>query len=96
MTNLEKNKSTETIHLNITSFETVADIWAFIDEWLPRNYSKDVNRLLPEDMQMSETTYIRKVKMERIDNTVIVNALLRHAQFNKRQLENTGALHINP
>lgn len=95
MANLEKNSTTENIHLNMQTFETVSDLFAFIDEWLPRNYSKDVNRLLPVEMQMEDTSYIRQVKKERIDNSVIVNALYRHAQFNKRQLENTGALHIN-
>ena len=85
MTNLNKKNADNNIHLN-TENMSIDELYLFIDQWLPRIYSADVNKLLPEDKQLSDTTYIRQVKREKINNPLIINALYRHAQFHKLQL----------
>lgn len=89
MANLNKKIADNNIHLNSEENENLSldELYQFIDQWLPRIYSADVNKLLPEDKQMEDTTYIRQVKREKINNPVIINALYRHAQFHKLQLK---------
>lgn len=92
MAKINKINALKTIHSNKSELDesgimNIDDLFQFISDWLPRNYSNDVNKLLPEENQLEDTTYIRKVKKEKINNTLIVNALYRHAQFHKLQLE---------
>ena len=88
MANLNKKIADNNIHLNSEDL-SLDELYLFIDEWLPRIYSADVNKLLPEDKQLDDTTYIRQVKREKINNPLIINALYRHAQFHKLQLKKT-------
>ena len=94
MANLNKKNADEIIRLNNEASENLSldQLFQFINNWLPRNYSNDVNKLLPVEKQLEDTTYIRQVKREKINNPAIVNALYRHAQFHKLQLEKTGKL----
>lgn len=89
MAKIDKINTPETIHLNKEDVGTMSidELFQFIYSWLPRNYSNDVNKLLPKENQLVDTTYIRQVKKEKINNPLIVNALYRHAQFHKLQLE---------
>ena len=91
MANLNKKNADNNIHLNSEGSENLSidELYLFIDEWLPRIYSADVNKLLPKDKQLEDTTYIRQVKREKINNPLIINALYRHAQFHKIQLMQT-------
>ena len=80
MTKVKIIKPPENIHLNIN------ETFDFIMQWLPRNYSAEVNKLLdPKDRV--NPAYIRQVKRERIDNKKIILAMYRIALFNKAQLE---------
>ena len=64
MANLNINRADNNIHLNSEETENLSldELYLFIDEWLPRIYSADVNKLLPKDKQLDDTTYIRQVK----------------------------------
>lgn len=97
MTNLNKNQDADSIHFNNEEASTLSldELFDFIQRWLPRNYSHDVNLLLPADKRFEDTTYIRQVKRERISNPLIVNALYRHAQFNRLQLEGAAVPEVN-
>lgn len=97
MTNLNKKSADNNIHLNSEGTENLSldELYLFIDEWLPRNYSADVNKLLPKDKQLDDTTYIRQVKREKINNPLIINALYRHAQFHKLQLMKTESKELS-
>ena len=97
MANLNKKSADNNIHLNSEETENLSldELYLFIDEWLPRIYSADVNKLLPKDKQLDDTTYIRQVKREKINNPLIINALYRHAQFHKLQLTKTGSKELS-
>ena len=97
MANLKKKKADNNIHLNTEGPEnlTIDELYSFINDWLPRNYSADVNKLLPKHKQLEDTTYIRQVKREKINNPLIINALYRHAQFHKLQLTKTGSKELS-
>ena len=56
------------IHSNISA------TFDFIDENLPKKYSSEVYKLLPENKKYRQD-YIRKVKNDRINNAVIINYL---------------------
>ncbi len=94
MTNLKQKKKEKDIQMNIEEMKLISvpesvflDIektFDFIDENLPRNYSKQVVDLF-ESITHIDTSYIRKVKKERILNVRIISALYRIAQFTALQ-----------
>lgn len=80
MTKVSNTQIPEDIHLNIEkTFE-------FIRAWLPRNYTREVNKLLDPEDRVDES-YIRKVKQQGIRNKKIYTAMYRIALFQKLQLE---------
>ncbi len=80
MTNLENNNAPTDIHLNISA------TFDFISENLPAKYAREVWELLPEDKRV-DLAYIRQVKMDRIKNEPIINALYFVAQKYKKAKE---------
>lgn len=80
MTNLDKIKVPEDIHLNID------ETYDFIHKWLPPRYSTEVNKLLDE-VDRVDNAYVRQVKKERINNPKIYTALYRIALFHKMQID---------
>lgn len=68
----------ESIHLNIK------ETYDYIDNHLPKNYSREVWNLLPNSSKV-DLAYIRTVKKDRIKNAIIMNALYRVAQFHELQ-----------
>ena len=86
MSKINKNHVPVNIQL-YKGLKTLDDVFTFINDWLPRNYSREVKNLLSEDVEV-DTSYIRQVKREKINNPKIVYAMYRVAQFHKYQLEN--------
>ena len=76
MTNLQNIKVPEDIHSNINQ------TYAFINEFLPEKYSRQVWNLLPESAKV-DLSYIRTVKKDKIKNALIMTALYRVAIWNK-------------
>lgn len=60
--------------------------YAFIDKWLPRNYSGEVNKILSVYDQVTPE-YVRRVKTKKLAIRKIYTALYRIALFNKYQLD---------
>lgn len=75
VTNLHKMEIQYDIHSDIENTFT------FIDENLPKKYSREVWNMLPKNKRYVELDYIRKVKMNRIKNAVIITALYKVALF---------------
>jgi hypothetical protein len=75
MANLENFDVPIHIHLNID------ETFDFIDENLPKKYSLQVEKMLPEGNKYP-MDYIRKVKNERINNSVIISYLYLVAKKN--------------
>lgn len=86
MSKINKNHVPVNIQL-YKGLKTLDEVFGFINDWLPRNYSKEVKNLLPNGKSV-DTSYIRQVKREKINNPKIVYAMYRVAQFHKYQLEN--------
>lgn len=84
-TNLDKNLNGDDI-CSYKNFESISEIFDFIDRWIPHAYGRSVLALLEEEDAV-DLAYIRQVKRDRIKNPKIINAMLRVAQFNKFQLE---------
>lgn len=82
MAKIEKIKVPLDIHLNIDN------TFDFIDEHLPTKYAKLVQNSLP-DGNKYQTDYIRKVKNDRINNSVIISYLYLIAEenFNRKNSE---------
>lgn len=97
MTNLTQKKKGLDIQMNIEDVKLISvpesvflDIektFDFIDAHLPRNYTRQVVQLF-ESIADVDTSYIRKVKKERILNVRIISALYRIAQFSALQKNN--------
>lgn len=75
MTNLENFEVPIHIHLNID------ETFDFIDENLPQKYSSEIEKMLPEGNKYP-MDYIRKVKKERINNSIIISCLYLLAKKN--------------
>lgn len=84
MSKIENNTDTS----DIRSYKelSLSEVFDFINDWLPHNYSKEVQDILPDDFKV-DRSYIREVKKEKINNEKIVYAMYRVAQFHKLQLE---------
>lgn len=83
----KKNRSSDIQTYN-TGFQSIEKMFAFIDEWIPRNYTSSVNQILKEENESPiEPAYIRQIKRERIKNPKIINAMLRVARKNKSEMQ---------
>lgn len=74
MPKLNKKRRQKDIESNIKKMFT-----DYIDDFLPRNYTKEVLEILPE----ATADQIRMVKMRRTGNIKIIHALKKVAQENK-------------
>lgn len=84
-TNLDKNKKQMNIHSYNHGFKTQDEMFDFIDEWLPRGYSNEVNKILGKKAKLNAVS-IRRIKTKRIKNSVVMNALYKVAEENRQQM----------
>lgn len=57
----------------------------FIDQWLPARYTDSVNIFLKKESK--DANYIRKVRMRKIDDEKVADALYKVSLVNKLQVE---------
>ncbi len=75
------------IQIPIDIHSNTKETFDFIDQHLPKKYSGEVYKLLPENSKY-EPDYIRKVKNDRINNAVIISYLYLVAQRNLESKQN--------
>lgn len=85
-TNLDKNKKQMDIHSYNQNFKTQDEMFDFIEEWLPRGYSNEVNKILGKKSKLNPVS-IRRIKTKRIKNSVVMNALYKVAEQNRLQMQ---------
>ncbi|WP_374459734.1 hypothetical protein [Chryseobacterium taeanense] len=57
----------------------------FIDQWLPTRYTDSVNIFLKKESK--DANYIRKVRMRKINDEKVADALYKVSLVNKLQVE---------
>lgn len=57
----------------------------FIDQWLPARYTDSVNIFLKKESK--DANYIRKVRMRKINDEKVADALYKVSLVNKLQVE---------